>query len=295
MKKHLILALIVLAGTAVLAAAPHALADTTQFVPLAPITGLTDQTTANSVISSQSFSVFFNNLYKYLLGLAAAAAVIMIIWQGVLIATNRDNASKITDGKGKIVQALYGLLLVLSPYLVFSIINPSILNLSIHMQPIQAPIPQDSTQSTSTPQYNTKGCTPTGTLFLTAVCVTDADAQAFASGCPSGDGRSSGINATCGTRTSQYYAFKNTSSIPGYVSYVAFPSTATDPNNGAEVNQFYTQCHSDGGEYCLGNTSYMRSVACSVFDSTVSGTCWSMQLTCTSPSVFNSVFSACTR
>ncbi|MDO8566701.1 MAG: TrbC/VirB2 family protein [bacterium] len=107
--------------------APHVFAE--GFVPLAPIPGLTDiQPTPDGLAN------FFNNLYKYLIGLAAALAVIMIIWGGLEIAVNKDNVSKILDAKGRIVQAVLGLVLVLSPVLVFSIINPSILNLSINLQ-----------------------------------------------------------------------------------------------------------------------------------------------------------------
>ncbi len=101
------------------------------FQALAPIPGLTDQS-ETSVVKSQDLSTFFNNLYKYLIGLAAAFAVIEIIWGGIEIST-QDSVSKQTDGKARIQQALYGLVLVLSPVLVFSIINPSILNLSLNL------------------------------------------------------------------------------------------------------------------------------------------------------------------
>ena len=96
------------------------------YVPLAPIPGLTQGATADS----GGLAMFFNNLYKYLVGLAAALAVIMIIWGGVEIATVESVSGK-SEGKERIQQALLGLVLVLSPVLVFSIINPAILNLSV--------------------------------------------------------------------------------------------------------------------------------------------------------------------
>ena len=113
--------------------APHVFAE--GFVPLAPIPGLTDSVTLNSAsgINANTLANFFNNLYKFLIGLAAALAVIMITWEGLRIATNQDNVSIITDSKGKIYNAIFGLVLVLSPVLVFSIINPSILNLSLNL------------------------------------------------------------------------------------------------------------------------------------------------------------------
>lgn len=98
------------------------------FVALAPIPGLTEGGAADS----DDLADFFNNLYKYLIGLAAAFAVIEIIWGGLEIST-KDSVSKQSDGRNRITQAIFGLILVLSPVLVFSIINPSILNLSINI------------------------------------------------------------------------------------------------------------------------------------------------------------------
>lgn len=109
--------------------APHVFAQ--GFVPLAAIPGLTDiQPDAGGLAS------FFNNLYKYLIGLAAVLAIIEIIWGGLEIST-KDSVSKQSDGKERITQAIFGLVLVLSPVLVFSIINPSILNLSLNLPPLE--------------------------------------------------------------------------------------------------------------------------------------------------------------
>ncbi|HCR52458.1 TPA: hypothetical protein DIV48_02295 [Candidatus Kaiserbacteria bacterium] len=122
--------------------APHAFAD--GFIPLAPIPGLTQGVTADSA----GLAAFFNNLYKYLIGLAAVLAVLMIVWEGLRIATNQDNVSILTDSKGKIYNAIFGLVLVLSPALVFSIINPSILNLSVNLPPLDTRSGSPQTQQT---------------------------------------------------------------------------------------------------------------------------------------------------
>ena len=94
------------------------------FQALAPIPGLTDQQPSNN------FGTFLNNLYKFLIGIAAALAIIQIVRGGLNIAT-QDSAEKHGKGREQITQAILGLVLVLSPVLVFSIINPSILNLNI--------------------------------------------------------------------------------------------------------------------------------------------------------------------
>lgn len=120
------------------------------FVPLAGIPELTTGDVANS----GNLALFFNNLYKYLIGLAATLAIIQIIWGGIAIATNQDDVSKIMDDKGKIYNAIFGLILVLSPALVFSIINPNILNLSLNLPPLGTTPPVRSTSpssSTTTP------------------------------------------------------------------------------------------------------------------------------------------------
>jgi hypothetical protein len=100
-----------------------------KFVPLAPIPGLTD----NADVSASGISNFLNKLYFYLIGLAAVLAVIVIIWGGAEIALNRESVARILDGKGRIMSALLGLVLVLSPVVVFTMINPAILNLDLSM------------------------------------------------------------------------------------------------------------------------------------------------------------------
>lgn len=138
------------------------LASAQGFVPLAPIPGLTDPSSAMSVINSQNLANFFNNLYKYLIGVAAVLAVIEIIWGGLEIST-KDSVSKKSDGKARITQAILGLVLVLSPVIVFSIINPSILNLSLNLPKLKtapgAPVSTQTTTATSTQESVRAGST----------------------------------------------------------------------------------------------------------------------------------------
>lgn len=138
------------------------------FTPLAPIPGLTDNVT--SIISSGSFEDFFNNLYKYCVGLAATLAVVMIIWGGLEIST-QDSVSKQGAGRERITQAVLGLILVLSPVLVFSIINPRILNLSLALPKLDtvtgAPVPTNATQTTTLSSTDLQLREQTGTVFDT--------------------------------------------------------------------------------------------------------------------------------
>lgn len=75
--------------------------------------------------------VFLNSLYKICIGLAAALAVLQIIRAGVTWSTAGDSHEKISEAKGLITMSIAGLVLVLSPVIVFSIINPEILSLKI--------------------------------------------------------------------------------------------------------------------------------------------------------------------
>src|SRR3990167_170605 len=110
-----------------LLSAPLAYAADKGFTALAPIPGLTDK----AITDSSGFVAFFNKLYLFLIGAAVILAIIMIVWGGLEYSTE-DSISKKSDGKSKIYNALFGLVLVLSPVLVFTIINPQILNLNVN-------------------------------------------------------------------------------------------------------------------------------------------------------------------
>ena len=83
--------------------------------------------------------------------MAAVLAVIMIIWGGIEYSWQDIPGAK-SNGKDRILQAILGLVLVLSPVLVFSIINPAILNLSINLPPLdtKSGAPAGFTNNTST-------------------------------------------------------------------------------------------------------------------------------------------------
>jgi hypothetical protein len=94
------------------------------FVPLTNIPGLTDLTTAPQL------PIFLNNLYKLCIGVAAVLAVLQII-RGGIIYMGGDSVTEKKTAKDLIRVAILGLLLVLSPVIVFSIINPKILDLDL--------------------------------------------------------------------------------------------------------------------------------------------------------------------
>ncbi len=268
------------------------------FVPLAPIPGLTDiQPTERDLAD------FLNNLYKYLVGLAATLAVVMIIWGGLEYSTQDVPGAK-KNGKDRILGAILGLVLVLSPVLVFSIINPSILNLSINLPKLDTRSGGGGTNpNTQTPAETAAaiaaGCTVTGTLLKTAICTTQTAAQNFATACSTGSGNvpffTTDHKATCDTRSGSItgsYSFADTSSgvlatIFGYSNYQPLASTPTNPNNGSAVMQFASSCTTDKGTTCMG--AIKLPCATSIVQVITSGSspttsCWNISLSCTSGS-----------
>lgn len=158
------------------------------FVPLAEIPGLTQGITANQA----GLANFLNNLYKYLIGLAAALAVVEIIWGGLEIST-QDSVSKKSDGKQRIYNAIFGLVLILSPVLVFTIINPSILNLSINLTPLKTTPGAGGAGSGGSggpPTVDTTtNCSVSGTggILQIAVCPSPETARIWGQGCTAGN------------------------------------------------------------------------------------------------------------
>ena len=69
---------------------------------------------------------FLNQAFQFGLAIAAALAVVMIIWGGVEIMLS-ESVLKKSDGKQKVWDAIWGLLLALVSWLILWIINPDIL------------------------------------------------------------------------------------------------------------------------------------------------------------------------
>ncbi len=73
---------------------------------------------------------FLSQAFQFGLALAAALAVIMIVWGGVEIMLS-ESVFKKEDGKKKIQDAIWGLLLALVSWLILYTINPKILDFNI--------------------------------------------------------------------------------------------------------------------------------------------------------------------
>jgi putative hemolysin len=113
-------------------------AQETAFVPLTSLPGLSE--IGNT---SPSLPTFLNSVYKICIGLAATIAILQIMRAGFLFMTNKGSVSHNEQAKGLITGSIFGLILVLSPAIVFGIINPQILNISLDFSALQ-PSPLDT-------------------------------------------------------------------------------------------------------------------------------------------------------
>jgi len=114
--------------------APHLAAAAEGFVPLTQIPGITD------VANSTTLPAFLNNVYQICIGAAAVLAVLQIM-RGGLTYMLGDSVTEKKEAKDLITMSVVGLLLVLSPAIVFGLIDPRILNLQLNFDGLKTEAP----------------------------------------------------------------------------------------------------------------------------------------------------------
>ncbi len=77
-----------------------------------------------------NLSDFLSQAFQFGLAIAAALAVVMIVWGGVEIMLS-ESVFKKSEGKQRIQDAIWGLLLALFSWLILYTINPAILNFKL--------------------------------------------------------------------------------------------------------------------------------------------------------------------
>lgn len=97
----------------------------TGFVPLTNIPQLTE------IGGAFSLEAFLNALYRISIGIAAVVAVLQIMRAGIMYMGSDSGFAEKKEAKNLIALSIGGLILVLSPVVVFSVINPEILTLKI--------------------------------------------------------------------------------------------------------------------------------------------------------------------
>lgn len=106
----------------VLLIAPFVVFGADDFVPLAPIPNL--DTGSNATLGS-----YINSLFFLIISVAAMLAVIKVVIGGFQYMTQTSSTSATAKARETIRDAIIGLILLLSSYLILSIINPQILTL----------------------------------------------------------------------------------------------------------------------------------------------------------------------
>lgn len=124
---------------------------TVLFLPLsafaADFVPLTSIPLFSGVENADSFSLLLNNLYKICIGAAAVLAVFQIIRAGIVYMLG-GSITEVKEARNLITVSVLGLILVLSPVIVFSIIDPRILELDINTGSLQTTIDTTSTPTT---------------------------------------------------------------------------------------------------------------------------------------------------
>lgn len=155
------------------------LAQGTEFVALTNIPAITE--VGNAITTPEGLSIFLNNIYKLCIGVAAVVAVLQIMRAGIMY-MGGDSVTEKKEAKNLIALSIGGLILVLSPVVVFSIINPEILSLKIGN--IDKLKPESSTSAggrvvpaATAQECREKGGVPTG-AEPNIVCTVPADSDA---------------------------------------------------------------------------------------------------------------------
>ena len=142
---------------------------------LSPLPGLGD---AYEIGSSNPLGLYLNMAITIFIGICAILAVIMIVVGGLEYMTSELVSSK-ESGKSKITQAILGLLLALSAWIVLNQINPELLNADLKNLTTQT-VTVDLMEEVETE--------------ATALSSDDGAPAAATAGCPEGIVRVSGIS-----------------------------------------------------------------------------------------------------
>ncbi len=114
---------------------PAFAAAAAEFSTLTNIPQLTDKATASDMTQ------FLNGVYKLCIGIAVVIAVLQLIRAGIEYMTAGGSIGSTEHAKHLISTSILGLVLVLSPYLVFSIVNPTILELKLDVSGLKPGTP----------------------------------------------------------------------------------------------------------------------------------------------------------
>ncbi|OGZ45102.1 MAG: hypothetical protein A3J54_04470 [Candidatus Ryanbacteria bacterium RIFCSPHIGHO2_02_FULL_45_13b] len=104
----------------------------TTYKLLAPLPGGAQELPADG-----GFSLYAKEVFWFLLSAAAVLALVMLVIGGVEYVGSAGNTSLLGDAKARMTNALLGLLLALTSWLILNTINPDLVDSSLVIPPIQ--------------------------------------------------------------------------------------------------------------------------------------------------------------
>lgn len=98
----------------------------TTYSLLAPLPGGSAEVPADT-----GFSIYAGEMFWFLLSAAIVLALLMLVIGGVEYVGSAGNTSLLGDAKGRILNAILGLLLALTAWLILNLINPNLVDFSL--------------------------------------------------------------------------------------------------------------------------------------------------------------------
>lgn len=99
-----------------------------RFTPNVPIPGLFDKTVD---VDNSLLAKYISAFYIFFAGVAGILAVVVMMWGGFHYITSAGNSQKISQAKEIISNAIIGLILVFTSYLLLNTINPNLTRLTL--------------------------------------------------------------------------------------------------------------------------------------------------------------------
>jgi hypothetical protein len=110
------------------------------YIPLEPLPGTYDPATKQATIAT-----YLPAMFQLIIGVAGVLAVIMIVWGGIQYLTT-DAIQDKKEGKQRIQDALWGLILAIGAFIILNTISPNLLNFKLSI----VSVPQITTTAPGT-------------------------------------------------------------------------------------------------------------------------------------------------
>lgn len=104
--------------------------------PLPCIANTGNNCGTGETINKISLNTYIDYVFKFSIALAAFLAVVMIIYGGFLYMTSEIPGVK-SDGKEKITNAIFGLIMILASYLILQTIDPRLVEVTTEIKPVE--------------------------------------------------------------------------------------------------------------------------------------------------------------